>query len=126
MSTILPVRRLAILAWMLALAPVLAACASGAPGTGERVTVQVDNDLIPPTVVTVYAVQTPATGARRLVGTVEPSTNRTLSFDAGFAAGQYVFVARTTAGREIVSNPVSLSPDLTVVWTLTSNIATTR
>jgi multidrug efflux pump subunit AcrA (membrane-fusion protein) len=125
MSTIPSVRRLAVL-WLLALAPLLGACASGAPGTGERVNVQVDNDLIPPTVVTVYAVQAPATGARRLVGTVEPSTDRTLSFDAGFAAGQYVFVARTTAGREIVSNPVSLSPDVTVVWSLTSNIATTR
>lgn len=102
---------------------VLGACATGGAGTGEEgsTAVQVQNNLIPPTSLTIYVV--PDIGSRRLIGTVQPGATRVLRWDPTTASGQFQFAAQTTAGREIVSNPVSLSRGATVRWDLTANLA---
>ena len=117
------VRRAALMAGVAA-AFALSGCAStggGAGGAGS-VGVEVNNDLQPPTAITVHAQQTDG-GARRLVGNVSPGSMRRLSFNPS-AGGQYVLIARTTGGREIVSNPITLSAGDSVRWNLSSNLVT--
>lgn len=99
-------------------------CASAGMGAGgERtVAVEVENNLIPPTSLSVFAV--PETGTRRLIGVVEPSTTETLRFDPVAAGGQYVFVAESTAGAEIVSDPVTITEPMVMNWDLAANIIT--
>lgn len=98
-----------------------AACASTADG-GERSTVVVvENDLVPSYALTIYAI--PDAGSRRLVGHVDPRETATLRFNP-FGTGQYRFVAETTAGDEIVSNPITFSPGATLRWDLNANIVT--
>lgn len=101
----------------------IAACATGGTGAaGEGSTLlRVENDLIPSTSLTVYAI--PEVGARTRVGVVNPGATATLRFNPLAAGGQYRFVAETTAGGEIVSNPVIFSPGATIEWSLNSNIA---
>ncbi len=107
----------------LAAALLLAACAAAVPGAADaELLIRVQNNLVPPTSLTVWAV--PATGTRQMLGTVDPSTTATLRFDPAPAAGQYRLMAETTAGTEIVSNPVVLSDAAVVQWDLSSNIAT--
>lgn len=100
-------------------------CASAgagtAPGTEGNTTLRLENNLIPPAALTIYAV--PETGARRLIGSVSSGETATLRFDA-FNFGRYRFLAETTAGAEIASNPVSFSPGATIRWGLSANIAT--
>lgn len=84
--------------------------------------VQVNNDLIPSTVVTVWAI--PDVGSRQMLGTVSPGDSETLRFDAGTATREYRLRARTTAGAEIVSTPFSLAAGEGVEWSLNSNMVT--
>ena len=83
---------------------------------------RVENNLIPPTSLSVYAV--PEVGSRSLVGAVEPGATATLRFNPMAGTGQFRFVAETTAGNEIASNPVTISPGATVRWDVSANIAT--
>lgn len=101
----------------------LAGCAAGAMGTGAQgsTALEVQNNLIPPTSLTIHIV--PDIGSRRLVGTVQPGATRVVRFDPPSASGQYQFVAETTFGREIVSNPVSFRSGATVRWDLSANLA---
>lgn len=107
-----------------AAALLLVACASagGGGGGGPEVAVRVENNLIPSAGLTIYAV--PRVGGRRLLGSVSPSSTRTLTFNPVGDTGEYVFVAETTAGAQISSNPVLVSAPATVHWDLSSNIAT--
>ena len=123
---LLPTRALRLFAIGLGLS--LTACASataggaaGVEGEGE-VAVLVENNLIPPTSLTVYAVE--ENGGRRLIGTVDPSETATLSFDPTAVAGRYYFAAETTEGTDIASNPLTLANVQRVRWDLQSNIAT--
>lgn len=94
--------------------------AAGTGAAGGEVAVRVQNNLIPPTTLTIYAV--PETGARRLLGSVTPNSTQTFTFLPG-AGVQHRFMARTTAGAEVVSNPVPVSPGATVRWDVQSNVA---
>lgn len=96
-----------------------AACASTAEGGEGSTVVVVQNDLMPSYALSIYAV--PDVGSRRLVGHVDPRETATLRFNP-FGTGQYRFVAETTAGNEIVSNPISFSPGATLRWDLNANI----
>jgi hypothetical protein len=99
---------------------VLPACSMAGTGGGEgNVQVTVENNLIPPTSLSVYAV--PEVGSRRLVGNVTPGQTSTLSF-SGRTAEQYRFVAQTTAGQEIASNTITLGPGSAAIWDVSSNI----
>lgn len=109
--------------WALLL--VLAACGGARSGSPEdRVQVRVNNNLVPPTALTVYAVSD--AGSRRLLGSVSPNQEITLTFDPGSAGGSYRLMARTLSGAEIVSNPVFIRTGGGVSWTLQSNIAVPR
>lgn len=121
-TAVLIARGLAVLALIVG----LAACASAPRGGGAGgVAVRVENNLIPPTTLTVWA--HPQVGVRSMVGVIQPSTTKTLYFEPSSVAGQYVFVAETTTGQAIRSNPVGLSgPGGTVVWDVSANLATVR
>lgn len=106
-------------------AVVLAACAStGGGGGGPEIAVRVQNDLIPSAGLTVYAV--PRAGGRRLLGSVSPSSTSTLTFNPVGDTGEYIFLAETTGGARISSNPLLISAPATVLWALSSNIATVQ
>jgi hypothetical protein len=110
---------------VLSFAVLLGACASGGgmSGGGQgSVALEVENNLIPPTSLSVYAL--PEIGSRQLVGIVQPGRTRVLRFDPVGASGQYRFMAETTEGREIVSNPLTISSGATVSWDVNSNLAT--
>jgi heme/copper-type cytochrome/quinol oxidase subunit 2 len=97
----------------------VAACASRG-GTGEgSTTVQVENNVIPSTLVTVWAV--PEIGTRVRLGDVLPGQTKALSFNAT-VAGQYRLLARTTSGAELVSNPIFIGSGDTLVWDMSANI----
>lgn len=104
---------------------VLAACATGggmgAGGEGSTA-LEVRNNLIPPTSLSVYAV--PDVGSRQLIGVVQPGSTRTLRFDPVGAGGQFRFMAETTEGRDIVSNPLTFSSGATITWDVNANLAT--
>ncbi len=102
----------------------LSACASGGMGGGGEgsVAVEVRNNLIPPTSLSVYAV--PDIGSRQLVGVVQPGATRTLRFNPLGSGGQYQFMAETTEGRDIVSNPLTISIGATITWDVNANLAT--
>lgn len=124
----------------LALAPIAAlliaaACSSGGTlsngptvGTPEpaadQVTVLVNNDLIPPTTLSVWAA--PERGARQLLGNATPSSTVTLAFVPTVASSSYRLVARTTAGHDIQSNPVVLAAGDSAVWSVQANTVTVR
>jgi hypothetical protein len=82
------------------------ACASGErqASTGEDRTVQVtvENDLQPPTSVTVYIGE--QIGTRRTLGDVGPLDTRTFSFELPSRTGNYRLVARTTSGEQLQSD----------------------
>lgn len=103
-----------------------AAGRGGAGGTQQgAVAVEVRNNIIPGTSVTVWAA--PEVGVRSLVGTVSPSQTRVLRFSPTGAARTYRLVAETTGGDPVVSNPVVIDGAGTrVVWDLRANIATVR
>jgi len=84
--------------------------------------IQVNNDLTPSTVVTVWII--PDVGSRQMLGTVTPGDRETLRFDAGTATREYRLRARTTAGAEIISTPFSLAAGRAVQWNLNSNMVT--
>lgn len=109
---------------LLLLATALGACASGGMGAGGggSTAIEVRNNLIPPTSLSVYLV--PDIGSRQLIGVVQPGATRTLRFDPVGGSGQYRFRAETTEGREILSNPLSFSTGVTVTWDVNANLAT--
>lgn len=111
--------RCAALAGAALLAAGAAGCATGSGSGLPNIGVEVQNDLVPSSALTIYVV--PETGSRRLLGSVSPSETKTLSFQE-LSVGQYRLMARTTGGREIVSNPIVLADARTIRWSLSSNI----
>jgi hypothetical protein len=85
----------------------------------NKVQVRVQNNLVPSTGVTVWVV--PETGAKQLLGNLNPSASGTFSFPATNTA-QFVLVARTTGGMEIRSRAFSIASGSDVVtWDMYSN-----
>ena len=105
-------------------ASMLIGCGTAARGgaAGEAILVEVNNNLIPPTVVSVYIVS--ETGSRRLLGTARPGAETTLRYTGIPAGGNFRLVARTTGGGDLPSTPFSLVRGGTVSWDLRSGIAT--
>lgn len=116
-------KRLAGHALIALLMTALAGCASTPAGGGvNEVVVRVNNNLIPPTSLSVYMV--PEVGARRLLGTVPPGSDRTLRFNPIGAGGTYRLVGETVGGTDIPSTPFSLAGAAVVNWDVQSRIAT--
>jgi hypothetical protein len=103
--------------------PLLGGCATGGSGAadGTAAAVEVRNDLIPPTALTIYLV--PESGARRLLGNVGPSQTRVLPVRDPLP-GQHRLMGRTTGGQEIYSNRIAIGIADTLHWDLSSNIVT--
>ncbi|MEX2572578.1 MAG: hypothetical protein WD737_14855 [Gemmatimonadota bacterium] len=104
---------------LLILATAVSACAHLGGGGDATAELRVENNLIPPTTLSVYAL--PDTGTRQLVGIVRPGATTDLSFSPR-AAASYQFVAETTEGRDIVSPPINIRAGDTAEWDLDANI----
>ena len=78
-----------------------------------------NNDVTPPTAVTVYVVD--EFDNRRLLGNVSPLEQRGFSVTPN-STGQYQLMARTTAGSEVVSRRFTLLAGETAEWRLSTNV----
>lgn len=122
-------RRTLAAALVAVFAAAMGGCASGRAGEDgtaeggpnrETVTVRVENDLNPPTDITVLMVQG-STGNSIPLGSVPPSSTRQLTFQAGAITGSYRLQARISVGNDRVSQPISLTGGEIVRWNLTAN-----
>jgi hypothetical protein len=101
------------------------ACASGhnRKGGGDQpIIVHLNNDLSPPSDVTVYAVT--QDGIRRLIGDVPPNKDRTLKVPTDVPPGStFRLVAeRSAISRPVVSQPITATTDgLIIDWDLQTN-----
>lgn len=120
---------------MLLLALLAAAgCASGSGGwrgadtdvvEEGAVAVTVNNNLVPPATLTIYIVSD--TGTRRRLGAVSPSRTETFSFESSIATATYRLVAEVDAGRDIASNPFTLTNTTAgLTWNLQANLISFR
>lgn len=103
----------------------LAGCAGRAgaeagPAPEGHAMVRVQNNAIPPTTLTVWAV--PETGVRTRLGVVRPSATETFHFEPIGAGTRYRLLAETTAGTDLASQEFSLSGTAGVVWDISANI----
>ena len=107
-----------------ALSLVLAACASSgggatpeagaqAPASGQ-VGIEVNNDLIPPSEVTVWLI--PENGGRRRLGSLSPNGRRTFEFASPNIGMQYTLEADVSGGQNRSSNPFLLRDVSRVQW----------
>ncbi len=107
-------------------APRATAAGSGSPSAQEeaeamnRITVQVRNTVVPPTSLTVYAVDSGG-GSRRILGNVSPNARSTLSFNPAASVSTYRLMARTTGGQELFSTPFTAGLGQTIVWDVQIN-----
>ena len=103
-----------------------AACASATGGRTEGPTNPVDlvvnNNLLRPTDLTIYAVTWD--GHRSLLGSVPPREIRTFSFKPVSFTEQYRLLATRITGRDIRSQVFSVGSDMTgqITWTMIPNI----
>lgn len=104
----------------------LAACAAGQrdrPSTMPQpnsIFVAVQNNLVPPTALTVYLVS--AEGRRNVLGSVSPGSSRTFEFEPPRSSEEYVLQAETAEGRDLQSNRFTLAPGDEVSWSVRTNI----
>jgi hypothetical protein len=95
-------------------------CATGGSRAGQgRPTIVVDNDVTPPTAVTVYVVD--EFDNRRLLGNLNPLELQAFTVTPN-STGQYQLMARTTAGSEVVSRRFTLLAGETAQWRLSVNV----
>jgi hypothetical protein len=98
---------------------------TGEPEPGSEITVEVRNNVTPPTSLTVWSVTN--TGSRQLLGTVPPRRDRSFELSLGRVGRQLQLVAETADGTNIPSRPFIVSRDAVAVeWTLYPNTLTIR
>lgn len=101
----------------------IGACASGHSHRGgqQQFIVHLTNNLAPPSDVTVYVVS--QDGVRRLLGDVPPNKDRALKIPNNLFPGtNFRIVAERTAGRPIVSQPITASNSGGMIdWDLQTN-----
>ena len=99
------------------------ACASSHShrGADQQIIVHLTNDLAPPSDVTVYVVT--QDGTRRLLGDVPPNRDRVLKVPTDIYPGSsFRIVAERTAGRRIVSQPITATSAVSMIdWDLQTN-----
>lgn len=107
-------------------APAAGAAGSGSPSAQQeadamnRIGVQVRNTVVPPTSLTVYAVDSGG-GTRRILGSVSPNRRSTFSFNPAANVSTYRLMARTTGGQELFSTPFTAGLGETVIWDVQLN-----
>jgi hypothetical protein len=110
-------------AMVLMTVPFIGACASGHShrGANQEMIVHLTNDLAPPSDVTVYAIT--QDGTRRLLGDVPPNKDRVLKVPGDIFPGtSFRIVAERTAGRAVVSQPISATSTVGMIdWDLQTN-----
>jgi hypothetical protein len=113
-------RVLALLLSAVAALSVGACATSGTSGDagGFTVPVEVDNNLMQLSGVTVYITRNTGSG-RRLLGPVESSQKRTFTYDAN--TGTYLLTARRAGSPDLTSDPFQLQPGARVTWVLAQN-----
>ncbi len=109
----------------------ITACASSSGGaagepepSGEGISIQVVNDMTPPTTVVVWAI--PETGNRRRLGSVPPNGRRSFNYVSMLQTGRVYLTAEPegptsgTMGRtgELRSNDFSVVGVKTVEWSV--------
>ncbi len=97
----------------------VAGCASAPKGATTAVDVHIENNLIPPSMVTVYFV--PEAGIERMIGTVIPSTRKVLQYKGLQPVGEYRLVARATNNSNVVSSVVVMDNVAAIEWSLATN-----
>lgn len=111
----------------------LAACSSAGGGGGETgmpsaggngVAIQVMNDVVPPTSVTVWIV--PETGSRRRLGTISPNGQQTFNFNPTLTSMEHRLVAEATGGDDRSSNPFILEGVQSVQWSVSTVVVRTN
>ena len=109
---------------MLVAALLLGACASGQSGTagGGSFVVRVNNNLVPPIVVTVSL--QPASGPERVLGQAWTSRITDLRYNGLAPQGEYRLLARTVDDRVLASEIMVLDNVAAVEWSLQSNLVT--
>lgn len=132
-----PARRKIVRAWsscmlrhalaaaaIIALPVAIGACTHGhahRDGVQQEYVVHLTNDLAPPSDVTVYAIG--QDGTRRLLGDVPPNKDRALKIPSEvFPGTSFRIVAERTAGRSVVSQPITATSDGGIIdWDLQTN-----
>lgn len=111
----------------------LAACSSAGgggantampSGGGDGVAIQVTNDVVPPTSVTVWLV--PETGSRRRLGTISPNGQQTFNFNPGMVSMEHRLVAEASGAEDRSSNPFVLEGVQSVQWSVSSVVIRTN
>lgn len=85
----------------------------------EGKVVRVQNNLIPPTSMTVYAV--PRIGVRQMLGVLQASETRAFTFEPA-AVGQYRLVGQVSAGSQMLSPDFNFAGTRGVTWDMNSNV----
>ena len=119
----MPRTRAALAALLVALSLSFSACATVGGRHSEssnRIGVRVQNDLVVPSVLTIFIVDD--LGTRRLIGNVPANVSSTLSYDPSLPSGRYHLVARTTSGAEITSQTITATAGETIVWRMSNNL----
>lgn len=101
-----------------------AGCASGGGGQEdggeiESVEIQVHNNLVNPTTVSIVIVT--EDGSEQVLGQVAANRSVTFSFRPSFPSNQHQLVAQPTAGAAIRSTPFTLVGVTALNWGLASN-----
>ena len=103
----------------------VSACASGggggggeaeAPASGDQVRVVVDNDMIPPSNITVYMV--PESGARRRLGTISGSQRSTFRYSPTMRTMNFRLVAEVVGENDRRSEEFNLVNVTGIEWAL--------
>lgn len=99
-------------------------CASSSPAEeadpGHAVSIRVENDLTPPSDVTVW-LRTGA-GASVLLGGAPPGGRRAFEFRERLLSGNFQLIATTGDGRTIRSRQFTLFPGSAVRWRMQRNM----
>ena len=112
-------RRILKHAVLLTAASISVNCASTQSGPQSSVDVHIDNNLIPPSMITVYFV--PEAGIERMIGTVVPGTKKILQYKGLRPVGEYRLVARLTNNSNVVSNVIVMDNVAVLEWSLATN-----
>lgn len=99
-----------------------AACASSGAGgmdesepAGDGITIEVNNDLVPPASITVFIV--PETGSRRRLGSVAPGGRESFNYTPMAVGLDHRLVAEVGGGSDAQTNPFILGSAVTrVQW----------
>lgn len=96
-------------------------CATAGQGGSAPIALVINNNLIPPTSLTVHLVSSRG-GSRQLLGSVSSGERRTLSYRGPTPIGEYRLVAQAPGRGVVASQPFILADAAGLVWELAQNV----